>query len=139
MGVARRTTLRRIGVGVPVVSGCTYVDCRVPPERHDHCAAEGLGKCWGVLEHQHVPKRSQTPRDERECPVRLCQGHHGAIDNGGKYEGFRMEDKISEWDGDSGPRRMYQIVNRKDGAILRSFFLDDPKLRDASWEDVAYD
>ena len=90
---------------------CSYADCRVPPERHDECAAKSISKCWGKLEHQHVPKRSQTPRDERECPVMLCSGHHGGMDCSGRYEGLRLRDGIENL---ANGRRIYIIWDRAD-------------------------
>lgn len=111
------------------MNGCTFKDCRVPPSRHNSCAAKGLGKCWGGLEHQHVPKRSQTPRDKRECPVRLCSGHHGGMTASGRYEGTRLADRIREcraWgDGGATDRRRYEIYSRDDGSVLVSILLGD--------------
>ncbi|KKL10321.1 hypothetical protein LCGC14_2557000 [marine sediment metagenome] len=100
------------------MADCTYADCRVPPERHNECAAAPISKCWGRLGHQHVPKRSQTPRDERECPAMLCLGHSDNIDNGTRYEGLRLSNRISHWDGDSGPKDYYLIEDRDTGEIL---------------------
>ena len=114
---------------------CTYADCRVPHERHGKCAAQGLGKCWdgvfssaiGVLQHQHVPKRSQGGK---ECPVMLCAGHHDAIDNGVRYEGLRIADRVHDviaWGGGRDQaRRIYEIYLRGDGSVLRSILLEEP-------------
>ena len=108
---------------------CTYADCRVPHERHDICAAKGLSACWGNrLEHQHTPKRSRGGRD---CWVRLCPGHHGDIDGGGRREGLRIADRIHdfrEWGEErSGPpHRMYEIYERETGDILKSIRLEEP-------------
>lgn len=84
---------------------CTYAECFVPPERHDECAAAGITKCWGVLEHQHVPKRSQGGK---ECHVMLCAAHHDNIDNGTRYEGLRLGDAIQTVNG----KAFYRIFDR---------------------------
>ena len=101
---------------------CDYADCYVPPSRHHECAAKGLGKCWGRLEHQHCPRRSQTPRAERQVPVLLCSGHHHAVDQGARYEGLRIADRIQEskdW-GVEKRRKRYEIYDRGSGDILVS-------------------
>ena len=102
-----------------VLGGCTYADCHVPPERHDSCAAKDISPCWpgiaaftGALQHQHTPKRSQGGK---ECHVMLCAGHHDNIDNGTRYEGLRLSNRISH--GDSGPRD-YLIEDRDTGEVL---------------------
>ena len=71
---------------------CDYAQCMVPPERHEICAAKGLGPaCWGVLGHQHTPKRS---RGGKACWVNLCEGHADMIDNGVRTAGVRLEDEV---------------------------------------------
>ena len=100
---------------------CTYKDCRVPDYRHGSCAAKGISPCWpqfGTLHHQHTPKRSQTPRDERQCHAMLCPGHHDSIDNGTRYEGLRLSNRISKWDGDSGEKTYYVIEDRDTDEVL---------------------
>ena len=89
---------------------CDYADCRVPPSRHNVCAAKDISPCWQLhithLGHQHTPKRSQGGK---ECWVMLCAGHHDCIDNGTRYEGLRLSDHIVNW---SDGRRTYQIRSR---------------------------
>ncbi len=99
---------------------CSYKDCRVPPERHFACAASAVSKCWSpmpgvVLQHQHVPKRSQGGK---RCHVMLCAGHHDNIDNGTRYEGLRLSNRITHWDGDGGEKWYYVIEDRDTDEVL---------------------
>jgi len=43
---------------------------------------------------------------------------HDNIDNGTRYEGLRLSNRISHWDGDSGPKDYYEIVDRTTGEVL---------------------
>lgn len=62
--------------------------------RLERCWAYGLGKCWPattILTGQHWPKRSQGGK---RVVARLCPGHHDAIDNGFKYHGRRLGNRV---------------------------------------------
>ena len=48
----------------------------------------------------------------------LCLGHSDNIDNGTRYEGLRLSNRITHWDGDSGPKRYYVIENRDNDEVL---------------------
>ena len=110
--------------------GCDYDQCAVPPERHNRCAAEGLGRCNGRLGHQHEPRRSQGGK---ECPVMLCHTHHDCIDNGVRYMGHRLKNDIIggemygevEEDGKfiGYNDRIYRILDRTTGEVLREVIL----------------
>ena len=98
------------------MTGCGYAECFVPDSRHNECAAAGLTPtCWGRLEHQHAIRRSQGGK---RCDVMLCSAHHSQIDSGHRYEGLRLSNRISHWDGDSGPRWKYVIEDRDTGEVL---------------------
>ena len=92
-------------------AGCYDRDCFVPDDRHNVCAAVGIGKCYGSLEHQHIPRRSQGGRKAR---VMLCRDHHGAIDGGGRYEGLRIDNVLVE---------IYRISDRDSGEVLKEIWL----------------
>lgn len=118
IAVLRRS---RAVIGFTLMAECDYKDCRVPPERHGVCAAREISRCWDGgdlhLHHQHTPKRSQGGK---KCHVMLCAGHHDNIDNGTRYEGLRLSNRISHWDGDSGPHDYYLIEDRDtDEALLK--------------------
>lgn len=56
----------------------------------------------------------------------LCAGHHDNIDNGTRYEGLRLRDRISVWDGDGGYHRYYEIVNRETDEVLVKIEIEAP-------------
>jgi hypothetical protein len=89
------------------VATCENAECYVPPERHDSCAAGGITPCYGMLGHQHVPKRSQGGK---RAVVMLCQAHHDCIDNGTKYEGKRLMNDVKDG--------VYRIWERGEGVAL---------------------
>ena len=102
------------------MADCDYVQCFVLPERHEVCAAEGFGYCWGPLGHQHTPRRS---RGGKACWVMLCLGHSDAIDNGMKFAGHRLKDEVIVWPNDEGEPSNYVIRDRDTDEILRSIEL----------------
>ena len=58
----------------------------------------------------------------------LCAGHHDAIDNGVRYEGLRIADRVHdciEWGHNQEPRKMYEIYDRESGDILRAILLEE--------------
>ncbi len=99
---------------------CDYVQCMVPPERHQICAAKQIGYCWGPLGHQHTPKRSQGGK---ACWVMLCAGHADMIDNGVKTAGLRLKDEVIVWPNDEDEPSNYVIRDRNTDEILRSIEL----------------
>ena len=104
-----------------MTEGCDYLDCRVPPERHDECAAAPISMCWGwPLQHQHVKKRSAGGK---ACEVMLCPAHHQQLDAGHRYEGLRASNHIVERE---NGRRTYQIRSREgDKEVLVEIELSD--------------
>ncbi len=105
------------------MADCDYVQCMVPPERHEICVAEGLGYCWGPLGHQHTPKRSHGGK---ACWVMLCLGHSDAIDNGMKFAGRRLKDEVNfdapkGWKADES--HVYIIRDRDTNEVVREIRL----------------
>lgn len=102
-------------------AGCEYTECYVPPERHEICAARLISRCWGQLEHQHCPKKSQGGR---RAEARLCSAHHGSCDNGLRYQGRRLGNRIDTEPGEPLSERTYVIYDRDTSEVLERVELE---------------
>ncbi|KKM63647.1 hypothetical protein LCGC14_1509330 [marine sediment metagenome] len=83
------------------------------------CVANGQPwhkTCWWRGTPQHLPKRSQM----KNPPIVAypCWPLHDALDNGLRLDGRRVMNRISHWDGDSGPKGYYLIEDRETKEVL---------------------
>lgn len=86
---------------------CPNADCSLSEEDHGYCAANNITDCWGDLQHQHWPKRSQGGKTIVSL---LCAGHHDCIDNGTQYEGARLANDVRDG--------VYHIYDRDTEEVL---------------------